>query len=51
MPLHRGASDEIVSENIRELRHAGHPEDQAIAIAMKKKRETQHRKKHKKIVK
>ncbi len=35
MPLMRGDSDAIVSENIAELRRAGHPEAQAIAIAMK----------------
>ena len=35
MPLMNGSSNEVVSQNIRELRNAGHPEDQAIAIAMK----------------
>ncbi|MBP7074072.1 MAG: hypothetical protein KBA81_01650 [Rhabdochlamydiaceae bacterium] len=35
MPLKKGKSDEIVSENIRELMHAGHPQKQAIAIALK----------------
>ena len=35
MPLMKGSSDEIISENIAELRRAGHPEAQAIAIAMK----------------
>ena len=34
MPLMKGSSDSVVSENIAELRRAGHPEDQAIAIAM-----------------
>lgn len=35
MPLMKGSSDQVVSENIAELRRAGHPEDQAIAIAMR----------------
>jgi len=35
MPLMNGNSDEIISENIAELRRAGHPEAQAIAIAMR----------------
>lgn len=39
MPLLNGSSHEIISENIRELRNAGHPEDQAIAIALHKSRE------------
>ncbi|MBS0605279.1 MAG: hypothetical protein JSS60_09645 [Verrucomicrobia bacterium] len=35
MPLKKGRSSKIISENIRELIHAGHPQKQAIAIAMK----------------
>lgn len=35
VPLMKGSSRNIVSENIRELMKAGHPENQAIAIAMK----------------
>ena len=35
MPLEKGSSNEIVGHNIAELRAAGHPEDQSIAIAMK----------------
>ncbi len=31
----KGNSDEVRSANIRELRNAGHPEDQAVAIAYK----------------
>jgi len=34
MPLEKGSSNEVVGHNIAELRHAGHPENQAIAIAM-----------------
>lgn len=35
MPLMKGSSKEVVSENIREMRKAGHPEDQAVAAAMR----------------
>jgi hypothetical protein len=34
MPLKKGESDAVVSENISELIHSGKPHDQAIAIAM-----------------
>jgi hypothetical protein len=33
MPLLNGDSDQIISQNISELRQAGHPEDQSVAIA------------------
>jgi len=36
MPLKRGSSQETVSKNIKELRHSGRPQKQAIAIALKK---------------
>jgi hypothetical protein len=36
MPLKKGTSQAVVSDNIRELRKAGYPEKQAIAIAMRK---------------
>ena len=36
MPLKKGSSKKVISENIRELRHSGRPQDQAVAIAMKK---------------
>jgi hypothetical protein len=35
MPLKKGSSQATISENIRELRHSGRPQDQAIAIAMR----------------
>jgi len=35
MPLKTGSSDETISKNIAELIRAGHPKDQAIAIAYK----------------
>ena len=36
MPLKRGASKKVVSNNIRTEMHAGKPQKQAIAIAMRK---------------
>lgn len=36
MPLKKGKSDKAVSDNIRQLRKEGRPQDQAVAIAMKK---------------
>ena len=34
MPLKKGKSREVVSENIRELVHSGRPQKQAIAIEL-----------------
>lgn len=34
MPLKKGKSDKVVSQNIRTEMHAGKPQDQAVAIAM-----------------
>ena len=34
MPLKKGKSKKVISENIRELRKSGRPEKQSIAIAM-----------------
>jgi len=36
MPLKRGTSKKVVSNNIRTEMHAGKPQKQAIAIAMRK---------------
>lgn len=36
MPLRTGNSKSVISSNIRELRRAGKPHDQAVAIAMDK---------------
>ena len=36
MPLKKGKSKKTVSSNIRELRHSGYPERQAVAIALHK---------------
>lgn len=35
MPLKKGKSKKVVSQNIREMMHAGHPQKQAIAAAMR----------------
>jgi hypothetical protein len=35
MPLLKGSSQSVISENIREMRKAGHPEAQAIAASMR----------------
>jgi hypothetical protein len=40
MPLKTGKSRETVSSNISELVRSGRPQDQAVAIAMRKKRES-----------
>lgn len=40
MPLKHGKSQKILSENIAELVRAGHPQDQAAAIAYKEARES-----------
>jgi hypothetical protein len=40
MPLKEGKSDATVSHNIREMVKAGHPQDQAVAAALNKKRES-----------
>lgn len=36
MPLKKGSSKKAISYNIKELRHSGRPQKQAIAIAMSK---------------
>lgn len=36
MPLKSGKSKKTISCNIRELRHSGRPQKQAVAIAMSK---------------
>jgi len=36
MPLKRGSSQKTISQNIGELREAGYPAKQAVAIAYKK---------------
>ena len=36
MPLESGSSRAVVSRNIERERHAGKPQDQAVAIALRK---------------
>ena len=36
MPLKSGSSEKVISENIATERNAGKPENQAVAIAMRK---------------
>ena len=36
MPLKSGKSQKVISQNIREMVKAGHPQSQAVAAAMKK---------------
>lgn len=36
MPLKKGKSQKVISENIHEMVHAGYPIEQAKAAAMKK---------------
>lgn len=38
MPLERGTSRQTVSDNIREMRKAGYPEDQAVAASLSQAR-------------
>lgn len=48
MPLESGSSDEVVSRNISTEVHAGKPQKQAIAIALRKagKAKNQHKNPH-----
>lgn len=44
MPLKKGTSRKVVSENISELVRSGKKESQAVAIALSQKRQSQRKK-------
>ena len=44
MPLKRGSSKKVVSENIREMVHSGHPQKQAVVAALNNARRSRKRK-------
>jgi len=50
MPLHKGKSKVVISENISEMQESGHPHDQAVAASLNEARESgaNIQKKHKK---
>ena len=50
MPLLKGSSKGVVSENIRELMHSGRKQDQAVAIAMKEAGKSRKKPKRKKMM-
>lgn len=45
MPLERGDSRKVISDNIREMMRAGHPQRQAVAAALSNARKTKHKRK------
>ena len=47
MPLKKGRSNKVVSQNIREMMAAGHPQKQAIAAALSNAGRSNKRKKKK----
>ena len=51
MPLKKGKSREVISENIRELIHTGRPQKQAIAIALSEARRSGKKKRKRKAKK
>lgn len=45
MPLHKGSSQAVISRNISEMEHSGHPHDQSVAAALSNARKSKKRKK------
>ncbi len=45
MPLKKGSDEKTISSNIRELRHSGYPQKQAVAIAESEARRSTKKKK------
>lgn len=45
MPLKKGSSKKVISENIAELRRSGRPEKQSVAIAYSEAGKTKRKKK------
>jgi hypothetical protein len=45
MPLKKGKSQKVISENISELRHSGYPQKQSIAIALSEARRSKRKSK------
>lgn len=40
VPLHKGKSKAVISENISEMVHSGHPQKQAVAASLNQARES-----------
>ena len=51
MPLKKGSSKAVISKNISEMMHSGHPQKQAIAAAMRSAGKKRNRKRDPRDVK